>query len=444
MAYLKNLFDYLDQQNGGQGNSNPMLSASSTQIDTAPQGMATPNAKPAPGSGTGSLGGTRSNKWVNIQDFMGANPSLSGMAKSKGQEFIGNERNNFNSAAKPLRDASFGAKKYSDAEIEDLLTPGGAYDVDAIKNAYNQNYTGPMGVDYDAFKSGNLDKAKMVANRTTAMDVLAEPYIKQGSYGTGLRNLDQSLLGADQEYGNVSTGLSKEMKDFLGYQQSETEKLNQKAAQYKQQGDEARQQTQTGVKNFSDKALQKLRDDADAANAAERQRKINSLKAYTGWWQNIMPDIEAQKKRGTPQNAHFYEPNFAVLKGGNQANYQNIGDDNQYAGLNNARSIQGLDAIAHDGQFQKAGLSGPETFMKSDGTYKNPYEIAAEMGITLEDAGGFPTADRVEYLKSFLPPGWEPGVGKTIHGPEELNREWLATNPELAPFYEMIWRSMYL
>lgn len=181
MAYLKDLFDLMNQKQSGDGlqNSNPMLSAASTQIDTSKQGSGAPAPRQA-GSGTGYLGGTRSNKWTNVQDFLAANPSISNMAQNKGNEFMTGEKNAFNQAAQPLRDAKYDPTKFSDNEVWDLLKPEGAYDVEAVRKGMTQDYTGPMNVDFDPSRRENIYKTKMLADRNTAMDVLAEPNIKKG------------------------------------------------------------------------------------------------------------------------------------------------------------------------------------------------------------------------------------------------------------------------
>lgn len=450
MAYLKDLYDYLDQQNGQPaGNANPMLSAQGSSIDLNPQGGAS-GAPRSAGSGTGYLGGTRSDKWVNVQDFLGANQSMSSMAQKKGDEFMSGEKSAFNAAADPLRKQTFASTKYSDDDVADLLTPGGRYDPAAIKAALSQDYTGPTDVDYDPSKRENVYKMKMLGDRSTAVDVLAEPEIKNGSYGLGLRTLDSSLLGADQNYGGVSTGINKGLDDFLNSSMQERKDLKRKAEGFKKDASGAREDVKGKIGGYITNTEKALADKATGVNAADTQKKKDWLKAYTDWYVNVNQRRQnGGFPRGVDQSTDQSrtilpgeEWKYGVLTGKDQANAWNVGDANTYGGLGNAYGLLGKKPSGVAGTYKAPTVADSAQAYK-DGKALTPQELAANLGLVIEDIGGIPDAGNYyKWLGDYYGDWNNPEDVVSTPAVDTLKfkvpGDTVKENPELKAYYDYI------
>lgn len=381
MAYLRSLDEQKQQQlaqqqsQQGQGqqfqNQRPNFAASGQTITPDPGTMAAP-AHSAPTQGKSGDNGTGSGSWVNIDSYLNANPSLGKVATDKATSLLGTEQQNYNKASDAIRNATknFKLQRIIPDSIHTSLQMG---DLDSIKKAYNQSdYGGPSTFDYDTSSGNkNITDIKKLSNRDTATDVLAADAIKQGNYGGGMRTLDSSLLGADQNYKEASPQIWTNINDFINKTNEDKSGLEGLAAWDKS----AVAAQKSGIRNELDKERRDYQNSID--------EKLKSYKDQAGWTKKGYADSYADwynnnYKKKTDANAAAIQANkdpsqFSqsdLFKYGNLSNFQdptvqNVGTNEEY------KVLSGIGDILGDGNplYQRG----------SGGSYKVP-ELTIDNG----------------------------------------------------------------
>jgi hypothetical protein len=204
----------------------------------------TPKAQNVTQKGTG---------FTNLSNWLDAGKGRDQDISSKGSSLLGEEKTAFGAAKKPLEDATFSAKTIEgmgrDPATGTLVFDrafGNAANGDQkakgeIKGMLEQDYTGPMSVDYNAADRKNLWDVGALTDASTASSVLAKPQMDAGKYGAGMQRLDSVLFGADAASRGALDKNKTDFGDFTKQVGADSEALAKKALGFKDQAKQARE-----------------------------------------------------------------------------------------------------------------------------------------------------------------------------------------------------------
>jgi hypothetical protein len=209
--------------------------------------------------------------FTNLQSWLDAGKGRDKAISSTGSSLLGQEKDAFGAAKKPMEEATGNFKVKT---VEDVNKPGMGEDLfgnklnaaargeagakDEIKGMLDQDYKGPLSVDYNARDKKSLWDVGALSDASTASNVLARPAMQSGQYGAGLQRLDSVLFGADAASRAALDANKQGLTDFSKQVGAESEALATRASGLKADAAKARAGVKTELERQGDKWLADL------------------------------------------------------------------------------------------------------------------------------------------------------------------------------------------
>jgi len=266
------------------------------QDDEDPQNQqAAPTLAPGASSGSagGMVGGTQpsvqpsapvqtpqqkqgSGGFTNLSNWLDAGKGRDKQISTTGSGLLSTERKTFDTAATPLRDATFTADTTDDAGISNLLNTETGYNnnqansapaMQRLQNMVTQDYTGPMNVDWDPSKRAGLRSLdNLSATSTTGTELVGD-----AQYTAGSKRLDNSLFGADSASQDAIGANKKNTGDFLVAATGEVKTLGDKTTGFQTSAKDARELASGQLGREADRIYADITTRVDHANAVDQQ-----------------------------------------------------------------------------------------------------------------------------------------------------------------------------
>lgn len=399
---------------------------------SAPMGGAAPpttgTARPAAGpSPMGGQNAGRSGRFTNIQTILGQNKGIANQVSNASGKALGAAKSTFDTAANPLRDASFTAntdwRGLFNAATPQAPTPsrnvgggnvqGGGMisekDAEAfnagqpnqressfaaLKGLLTQDYKGPGAVNYNAAGDKNIQKAALLSDARTAGGELAE-----GRYSAGSRRFDQGLFSADSATQQGMRESGKATLDTANANNKEIGELNDKVTGFKTAAANARDVVRSGLLSEGQAILDGVQGRVDARTAQERNDMANGIvrDPNTGQVVNVGP---GEKVAG-----------WEAGTGANIGNTVNATEDQKFGLLRDllggdAPDVRQTGGYASGRNTTKADDAALGTIQTTDATKNGPtVEDFVKMGIprwVAEQMAGYKTG-RMQNNGEVLP-----------------------------------------
>ncbi len=277
MAYVLPRQDEEEQQQ----NQQTPLKLGGSSLAPAPSSSGTPQQQQQTQQSQNAQ--FRGTGFTNLQNYLDAGKGRHQNIAQTGQNLLGQEKTAFDTAANPLRTATYSAKTVADVNktggdvFGQNLWKAATGDQQAksdITGMLDQKYEGPRDVAYNPHAQKNLWDTASLSSTNTIGNVLARPAIEQGQYGAGMRRLDNLLYGADAASRQASTDVGKQLGDFTKTVSSEKEKLGEKVAGFDKAADEASAGTRAEIERQGQNWLADL--DRDVAKKRDKEAKDRS------------------------------------------------------------------------------------------------------------------------------------------------------------------------
>jgi hypothetical protein len=379
------------------GSTSPMMQGTSGSAPKAPTMGGASNAAPQ----KSAMQGTGSN-FTNLSSFLTPTVAKQNTAKvqTMGAKLGATEKDTFNKAAEPLRTASFTGIKGDTKQLVDGLVPSnpnegvpaggykdpntgtiwGAKDPNTgartavqpqapaapaappppndsmtqLKAMLEQDYDGPMSVDYDA-NNKNAQQWGQLGNADTAINALAPENftnnLPSAQYGQGNRWLDEALIKGDG--GTMGAiGESKTANEAFGKTTGEESKaLADKATGLKKAAADEREKRKGEIKTYGDEMLSGLEARAKGLNEQEAADHAAGVirDPSTG---EIVETPQGQQKTG------WQTGSGAVGQGATKGN---VSTEEERGKLGGIAGLLGMDGYNVDGEGQyQSGRYGTE------------------------------------------------------------------------------------
>lgn len=209
----------------------------------------------------------RSGRFTNLQTILGQNQGLGQQVRTAGQTQLGAATTAFNTAADPLRNASFTAN----TNWQPLFSQLGngpqwaqAQTMSNLQGMLNQEYTGPGPMSFDLQGNRNLQNTAALGNATTAGTQLAV-----GPYSGSANRMDQAMLGGSGEVRGEMNTLNRDREDFVRGAGREQGELNDRVTGFANQAAAARDEVRNGLIGAGNNMLSEVGDRVTARNNQE-------------------------------------------------------------------------------------------------------------------------------------------------------------------------------
>jgi len=321
------------------------------QSTTLAPGAVSSGATPVPASGGGgSLTPAPQNQqtaqqkqgtgFTNLSSWLDAGKGRDKLVSDTGGGLLSTEKSTFDTAVKPLQDATFQTQSVDDKELTGLLSAPGDEWKSKLGGLLSQDYTGPMSVDYDPGKGKSFDNLKgldALSSTDTTGAELAKRTAPTPIYNAGSRRLDNTLFGADSAsqtaIGSNKTGAT----DFLTGAEKTSGELAKKAQGFKEQAASARDATRGQLKTASDNILSNLDRQVQAFNFGEDQKAMGKPTESAG-----------VDEFGRPMKWTDYQA-------GNRATRENMISEQDASALSRLGELIGAPQIKRGGDAAKKG-----------------------------------------------------------------------------------------
>ena len=433
MAYLSQQPDDDEQQKqqgapqtlGGGSSASPMMGGGASKPASQPSGGASAAPQKSAMQGTGS-------NFVNLSSFL--TPTVAKQNTEKVQAanttMGAAEKQTFDKAADPLRNASFNAVQGDTRQLVDSLVPAsgpvaaragvaaqtrgeGTGSAPSIKrksatpspvaapeqqnaplsqlqSMLTQDYSGPMSVDYDA-SNKNAQQWSQLGNADTAINALNPENFTENlpgaQYGQGNRWLDEALIKGDGGTMGAISESKQAAGRFAEQAAGESKKLAGKAEMLKEEAAAERERRKGELSTYGDEMLGGI----DARVAARNQQEADDYASgvvrdpETG----LVVDVpNGQKKAG------WQAGSGGVGQGATKGNSATTTERGR---LGSIASLLGMDgySVADEGQYQ----SGRYATERGDG-----YHDTAQLAVNeVKPNTRVNNTDDAKYTKDLTP-----------------------------------------
>lgn len=249
MAYvLPQLDDEEEKQKQAQQAQQPTLGGGAPSFGGGGGALATqqdtPKAQNVTQRGTG---------FTNLQSWLDAGKGRDANIGRTGSGLLSTEKDTFGKASST---ATGEADKFKVKTVDDVNGTGvgdvfgGKLKTAAngdeaakteIKGMLDQDYKGPMSIDYNAADRKNLWDVGALTDASTASSVLAKPAMDAGQYGSGMQRLDSVLFGSDAASRAALDTNKKDLGDFTKKVGTDSKAFTERAAGLKDAAAKARE-----------------------------------------------------------------------------------------------------------------------------------------------------------------------------------------------------------
>jgi hypothetical protein len=353
----------------------------------------TPKAQNAQMQGTG---------FTNLQRWLDAGSGRHQGIANTGSNLVNTEKDTFNKAAKPLEDATYGAKLINSDPSNGNQAHGvvgkaiDTGDTSELEGFVSNKYEGPRTVEYDPTKQKNLWDAASLTNKNTAGSVLAKPQVDAGQYSQGMRRLDSVLFGADRASRDAMGGVKTGLETFGKESGEKIKGIGEKIAGFDRSAAEANEKNAADLRGVAGSMMDSINQRVAATQAQDAEVKRMTDAGYV--WN---PTLKMWKKPETGMMP-------GQVQGGN-ANASNIATERERRGLDMLNKVLG------GGVNTIAGTTDPYTKASQGAAVKDPNHKEPEAPLSPEYMAKFQEAATNVYnhVKDGAVGFWEGGDATT-------------------------------